>query len=199
MADQCGVHCSFHHITKWKMAHVHHIFARGNQISVVQILDKDAYKDLTGAWRDEVFHPQHKKKHLDNKHCPAMLKSVFDMLKLHEFPRKIILCSVHLVCFSNDEYWRCGGRSDLVKANTKAAQTKKKDPAAVWGTAYSTTFEFPTADTIISKTGLRVRLPEGICLTEDTMINLSEELQQKHSNEGMRIATNKVDAKRKVA
>ena len=49
MDDQCGVHCNFHHITKWKMAHVHHIFARGHQSSVVQILDKDAYKELTGA------------------------------------------------------------------------------------------------------------------------------------------------------
>ena len=49
MADQCGVHCNFHHIMKWKMAHVHHIFARGDQSSVLQILDKDAYKELTGA------------------------------------------------------------------------------------------------------------------------------------------------------
>ena len=62
-----------------------------------------------------------------------------------------------------------------MKANTKAAQKKHKDPAAVWGTAYSTAFEFPTSDPIIRKTGLRVRLPEGGCLTEDTMINLAEE------------------------
>ena len=49
MADQCGVHYNFHHIMNWKMDHVHHIFARGQQSSVVQILDKDAYKELTGA------------------------------------------------------------------------------------------------------------------------------------------------------
>ena len=66
----------------------------------------------------------------------------------------------------------------------------------MWGTAYRTAFEFPTADTIISKTGLRVRLPEGGCLTEDTMINLAEEQQQKHSDEVMSIATNRADEKR---
>ena len=48
----------------------------------------------------------------------------------------------------------------------------------MWGTSYSTAFEFPTADPIISKTGLRVRFPEGGCLTEDTMIKLAEEQQQ---------------------
>ena len=74
MDDQCGVHCNFHHIMKCNMAHVHHIFARGHQSSVVQILDKDAYKELTGAWKDELCHPRHKKKHLANKHRPAMLK-----------------------------------------------------------------------------------------------------------------------------
>ena len=92
-----------------------------------------------------------------------------------------------------------GSSQLLVKANTKAAHKKQKDPAAVWGTAYSTEFEFPTADPIISKTGLRVRLPEWGCLTEDTMIKLAEEQQQKHSDEVMRIATNRADAKRKVA
>ena len=85
-----------------------------------------------------------------------------------------------------------------MKANTKAAQKKQKDPAALWGTAYSNAFEFPTADPIISKTGLRVRFPEGGCLTEDTMIKLSEEKQQKYSDEVMRISTNRADAKRKV-
>ena len=103
MADQCGVHCNFHHIMKWKMAHVHHIFTRGHQSSVVQILDKDAYKELTGAWQDEVFHPRHKKKHLANKHWPAMLKPVFDKLKLHDFPSKIVLRSVQHAGFSHDE------------------------------------------------------------------------------------------------
>ena len=88
MADQCGVHCNFHHIMKWKMAHVHHIFSTGHQSSVVQILDKEAYKDLTGAWKDEVCQPLHKKTYLANKQWTAMLKSVFDKLKLHEFPRK---------------------------------------------------------------------------------------------------------------
>ena len=86
-----------------------------------------------------------------------------------------------------------------MKTNTKAAQKKQKDPAAVWGTAYSTAFEFPTADPIISKTGLRVRLPEVFFLTEDTMIKLAGEQQQKHSDEVMRIATNRADAKSKVA
>ena len=90
-----------------------------------------------------------------------MLKSLFDKLKLHDFPRKIVLCSVQHAGFSYDEYWRCGEKSALVKANTKAAQNKQKDPAAVWGTAYSTAFEFPTTDPIISKTGSRVRFPEG--------------------------------------
>ena len=69
----------------------------------------------------------------------------------------------------------------------------------MWGTEYSTAFEFPTADPIISKTELRVRLPEGGCLTEDTMIKLTEEHQQKHSYEVMVIANNRADAKRKVA
>ena len=35
MADQCGVHCNFNYIMKWKMAHVHHIFYRGHQSSVL--------------------------------------------------------------------------------------------------------------------------------------------------------------------
>ena len=82
-----------------------------------------------------------------------------------------------------------------MKANTKAEHKNQKDPADVWGTAYSTAFEFPTADPIISKTGLRVRFPEGGCLTEDTMIKLDEEQQQNHSDEVMRIATNRADAK----
>ena len=121
MADQCVVHCNLHHIMKWKMAHVHHIFARGHHTSVVQILDKDAYKKLTGAWQDEVCHPRHKNKHLANKNWPAMLKSVFDKLKLHDFPSKIVLQSVQHAGFNHDEYWRCGDRSALLKANTKAA------------------------------------------------------------------------------
>ena len=74
MADQCGVHCNFHHIMKWKMVHVHHILSIGQHSSVVQIMDKDAYKELIGALQDEVFHPRHKKKHLGNKHWPSMLK-----------------------------------------------------------------------------------------------------------------------------
>ena len=86
-----------------------------------------------------------------------------------------------------------------MKANTKAAQNNQKDPADVWDTAYSTDFEFPTADPIISKTGSGVRLPEGGCLTEDTMIKLAEEQQQKHSYEVMVIANNGAYAKRKVA
>ena len=52
IADQCGFHCNFHHIMKWKMAHVHHIFSRGHQIIVVKILDNDSYKELTGSWKD---------------------------------------------------------------------------------------------------------------------------------------------------
>ena len=36
-------------------------------------------------------------------------------------------------------------------------------------------------------------------MTEDTMIKLAEEQQQKHSDEFMRIATNRAYAKRKVA
>ena len=86
-----------------------------------------------------------------------------------------------------------------MNSNTKAAQKKQKDPASVWGTAYSTAFEFPTADPIISKTGLRVRFPEGGCLTEDKMIKLDEEQQQQHSDEFMRISTNGADAKSKVS
>ena len=69
----------------------------------------------------------------------------------------------------------------------------------MWGTEYSTAFEFPTADPIISKIGLRVRLPEGGCLTEDTMIKLSEEQQQRHIDEVVRIVTNGADAKMKLA
>ena len=67
------------------------------------------------------------------------------------------------------------------------------------GTAYSTVFEFPFADPIIRKTGLRFRLSEGGCLTEDTMIKLDGEQQQKHSDDVMRIVANRSDAKRKVA
>ena len=62
-----------------------------------------------------------------------------------------------------------------MKESTKTAQKKQKDPADVWGTAYSTTFEFPTADPIISKSGLRVRFYDWGCLTQDTMIKLDEE------------------------
>ena len=122
---------------KWKMAHVHHIFAIGHQSSVVQILDKDAYNELARAWQDEVCHPRHKKNHLANKHWPAMLKSVLDKLKLHDFPRKIVPRSVQHAGFSHDEYWRCSESSALLKSNTKAAQKKQKDPDAVWVTAYS--------------------------------------------------------------
>ena len=86
-----------------------------------------------------------------------------------------------------------------MKANTKAAQKKQKDSAAVWGTSYITAFEFPTADPIISKTGLRFILPERGCLTEDKMIKLAEEQQQKHSDEVMRIATNRAYANMKVS
>ena len=60
------------------------------------------------------------KKHIANKQWPAMLKSVFDKLKLHDFPSKTVLFSVQHTGFSHDEYWRCGERSDLVKANNKA-------------------------------------------------------------------------------
>ena len=129
------------------------ILPGSSQIIVVQILDKDAYNDLTGAWQDDVRHPRHNNKHLANKNWPSMLKSVFDKLKLHDFPSKIVLCSAQHAGFSHDEYRRCGERSALVKENIKASQKKQKDPADVWGTAYSTAFEFPTADPIISKLG----------------------------------------------
>ena len=36
-------------------------------------------------------------------------------------------------------------------------------------------------------------------MTEDTMINLDEEKQQNHSDDVMRIATSRADAKRKAA
>ena len=42
----------------------------------------------------------------------------------------------------------------MVKANTEAAQKKRKEPAAMWGTANTTAFDVPTDDPIIGKTGV---------------------------------------------
>ena len=72
---------------------------------------------------------EHHQKHSDE--VVRISTNRADAKKLHDFPRKIVLRSVQHAGFSRDEYWRCGERSDLLKANTKAAQKKQKDPATV--------------------------------------------------------------------